>query len=178
MADPGCRTRRLTATSLHHWRRPRTRVHPSKPKVGIRASKPNQVWHIDATVIRLLDGTRAYRHAVIENFSRKILAWTVSERLEPANTVSVLLDASRHVAPSEDTPTLIADGGVENFNSRVSDLARQSGYRAAWTSERGPVRSESDLFAMPRQGANQALGRGAFAFKLEEHRFGALLLGK
>ncbi len=42
---------------LHHWRRPRTRVHPSKPKVGIRASKPNQFWHIDTTVIRLLDGT-------------------------------------------------------------------------------------------------------------------------
>ncbi len=58
----------------HRWRRPRRRVHPSKPKVGIRASTPNKIWHIDTTVIRLLDGTRAYLHAVIDNFSRKILA--------------------------------------------------------------------------------------------------------
>jgi hypothetical protein len=30
------------------------------------------MWHIDTTVIRLLDGTRAYLHAVIDNFSRRI----------------------------------------------------------------------------------------------------------
>jgi hypothetical protein len=35
----------------------RLRIHPAKPKVGIRASRPNEVWHIDTTIIRLLDGT-------------------------------------------------------------------------------------------------------------------------
>jgi len=45
---------------------------------------------IDATVIRLLDGTRAYLHAVIDNYSRRILGWTVAERLNPMNTCSVL----------------------------------------------------------------------------------------
>ena len=39
--------------------------------------------HIDTTVIRLLDGTRACLHAVIENFSRRILAWRVSNRPGP-----------------------------------------------------------------------------------------------
>ena len=107
---------------LHHWRRPRTRIHPAKPKVGIRASKPNQYWHVDTTVIRLLDGTRAYLQAVIDNFSRKILAWRISERLEPGNTASVLLDAARHVVPSGEPPTLLADGGVENFNASVDEL--------------------------------------------------------
>jgi transposase InsO family protein len=104
------------------WRRPRQRVHPEKPRVGIRASKPNEIWHIDTTVIRLLDGTRAYLQAVIDNFSRKILAWKVSDRLEPGNTVSVLLEAARHVVPSEGPPTLLADGGVENFNASVDEL--------------------------------------------------------
>ena len=37
------------------------------------------MWHIDTTVIRLLDGTRAYLHAVIDNFSRRILAWRVAD---------------------------------------------------------------------------------------------------
>src|SRR5262249_38482136 len=44
------------------WRRPRLRVHPAKPKVGMRTSRANEMWHIDTTVIRLLDDTRAYVH--------------------------------------------------------------------------------------------------------------------
>ena len=41
------------------WRRPRLRVHPAKPQVGLRTTRANEMWHIDTTVIRLLDGTRA-----------------------------------------------------------------------------------------------------------------------
>jgi hypothetical protein len=63
------------------WRRPHLRVHPSKPRVGVRTTRADEMWHIDTTVIRLLDGTRAYLHAVIDNFSRRILAWRVAERL-------------------------------------------------------------------------------------------------
>jgi transposase InsO family protein len=37
------------------------------------------MWHIDTTVIRLLDGIRIYLHAVIDNFSRRVLAWRVAE---------------------------------------------------------------------------------------------------
>src|SRR5476649_727648 len=58
------------------WLRPRARIHPATPKEGVRATKPNEYWHIDVTVIRLLDGTRVYLHAVIDNFSRRILAWS------------------------------------------------------------------------------------------------------
>jgi putative transposase len=61
------------------WRRPRLRVHPAKPTVGLRTTGPDEMWHIDTTVIRLLDGTRAYLHAVIDNFCRRILAWRVAE---------------------------------------------------------------------------------------------------
>jgi putative transposase len=35
------------------WRRPRLRVHPAKPKVGLRTTRPDDMWHIDTTVIRL-----------------------------------------------------------------------------------------------------------------------------
>ncbi|MEO2015041.1 MAG: hypothetical protein ABGZ53_11795, partial [Fuerstiella sp.] len=55
---------------VHNWRRPRQRVHPAKPTVGIRATRPNEFWHVDTTLIRLLDGSKAYLHAVIDNFSR------------------------------------------------------------------------------------------------------------
>ena len=66
------------------WRRPRLRVHPAKPKVGLRTTGADEMWHIDTTVIRLLDGTRAYLHAVIDNFSRRILAWRVADTFGPA----------------------------------------------------------------------------------------------
>jgi putative transposase len=80
------------------WGRPRLRLHPAKPKVGFRASAPNEAWHVDATIIRLLDGTRAYVHAVIDNYSRKILAWTVAERLNPLNTCLVLEQAATYLS--------------------------------------------------------------------------------
>lgn len=49
------------------WRRPRTRVHPEKPREGMRAAAPDEAWHVDTTIVRLVDGTRAYVHAVIDN---------------------------------------------------------------------------------------------------------------
>ena len=60
------------------WRR--LRVHPAKPKIGLRTTRGDEMWHIDTTVIRLLGGTRVYLHAVIDNFSRRILAWRVADR--------------------------------------------------------------------------------------------------
>jgi transposase InsO family protein len=64
------------------------------------------MWHIDTTVIRLLDGTRAYLHAVIDNFSRRILAWWVADTSAPVNSVAVLVEASRGATPSETTPVV------------------------------------------------------------------------
>ena len=104
------------------WRRPRLRVHPAKPKIGLRTTRADEMWHIDTTVIRLLDGTRAYLHAMIDNFSRRILAWRVADTFAPVTSVAVLLDASRGAASSGATPVVLADAGVENVNAQVDAL--------------------------------------------------------
>jgi putative transposase len=104
------------------WRRPRLRVHPAKPKVGLRTTAPDETWHIDTTVIRLLDGTRAYLHAVIDNFSRRILAWRMADTFAPVNSVAVLLEASRSATRSASVPVVLADAGVENVNAHVDEL--------------------------------------------------------
>lgn len=104
------------------WRRPRLRVHPAKPTVGLRATAPNEIWHMDVSVLKLLDGTKAYVHAIIDNFSRKVLAWTIRPRLDRTTTCEMLVDASRHLAPSTGTRpavTVMADSGVENVNAVV-----------------------------------------------------------
>jgi len=104
----------------HSWRRPRQRVHPAAPKVGIRAARPNEVWHMDTTLIRLLDGSRVYLQAVIDNFSRRILSWKLSPSFNPLATVEILLTAAK--GSNGDKPVLLVDGGVENFNGAVDEL--------------------------------------------------------
>ena len=108
------------------WRRPRLRVHPAKPKIGLRTAQPNQAWHIDTTLIRLLDGSKAFLHAVIDNFSRRILAWRLADKFDPTNTIAVLLEAGRGVVGSDEPPIVVADAGVENVNKNIDQLI-QSG---------------------------------------------------
>ena len=101
------------------WRRPRRRLYPEKPKTGIRATYPNEYWYIDVTAIRLLDDTKAYLHAVIDNFSRRILSWRLSERLDPTTTCEILTEAGKNL---DLTPIVVADSGVENVNGQVDQL--------------------------------------------------------
>src|SRR5262245_26681282 len=84
-----------------------------------RKSPPDGVFandNVDTTIIRLLDGSRAYVHAVIDNFSRRILAWRVAETFAPVNSVAVLAEAGRGAMPGT-TPMVLADAGVENVNA-------------------------------------------------------------
>lgn len=104
------------------WRRPRLRIHPKSPTEGIRAAKPNEIWHIDTTLLRLLDHTRVYLHAVIDNFSRRILAWKLSTTFCGGSSASILLHAHRSIEAGTPAPTLMADDGVENFNAQVDRL--------------------------------------------------------
>ena len=103
----------------HKWRRGRQPVYPAKPKTGIRATRATEIWHVDMTLIRLLDVSRAYLHAVIDNFSRRILAWQVRESFHPAVTAQLLLNASRNV---DTQANVVVDRGVENFNKAVDQV--------------------------------------------------------
>jgi putative transposase len=104
------------------WLRPRRRVYPAKPQEGIRASRPNEYWHIDVTVIKLLNGTRTYLHAAIDNFSRRILAWKLMLHLEPNTTCQLLAEAGKHLPAASDATSVVADSGVENVNEEVNAL--------------------------------------------------------
>ena len=107
------------------WRRPRLRIHPERPTEGVRAERPNELWHIDTTLLRLLDGSRVYLHAVIDNFSRRILAWKVSTTFCAGNSVAVLVHAQRSVEAGSQPPTLMVDDGGENLNAQVDALVER-----------------------------------------------------
>jgi transposase InsO family protein len=103
------------------WRRPRLRLHPIAPREGIRAEAPDGLWHIDTTVVRLLDGTKAFVQAVLDNFSRRILAWRVTDRLQAGTSEELLVEAAAHL-PEDAAATVLADQGVENCNRDVDAL--------------------------------------------------------
>ena len=111
------------------WRRPRKRVHPAAPKVGVRVTKPNGLWHVDTTAIRLLDGSKVYLRAVIDNCSRRILSWWLGSSLEPGATAALLVEAAGGMArPASgvDAPqSVMVDGGIENFNAAVDQLVNE-----------------------------------------------------
>ena len=44
------------------------------------------------------------------------------EKFAPANSVAVLVEASRTATPSETTPAVLADAGIENVNAEVDEL--------------------------------------------------------
>ena len=88
----------------------------------VRACQSDELWHIDTTVIQLIDGTKVYLHAITDNFSRRSLAWRVAERLEVASTVAILREAARRAVSADNIPTLVADAGVENVNTDVDGL--------------------------------------------------------
>jgi putative transposase len=104
----------------HGWKRPRQRVYSAKRKVGIRATQTNAVWHIDTSIIRLLDGKRAYLYAVIDNFSRRILSWRVTDSFDPTVPAQLLQQASQGIHPT--VPQVITDSGVENRNPSINAL--------------------------------------------------------
>jgi len=61
---------------------------------GVAVVRPNQVWSTDITYIRLAHGF-AYLIAIIDWYSRRVLAWRVSNTLEAEFCVDCLEDALR-----------------------------------------------------------------------------------
>ncbi|NRA64491.1 MAG: DDE-type integrase/transposase/recombinase [Pseudobacteriovorax sp.] len=106
-------------------RRPSKRVYPPKPKVGIRATSPNQLWHIDLSVIKLQDGTRCYIQAIIDNFSRYVLASNVTSDYGGVRTAELIRQAIEKTRSITLKPTLMCDQGTENLNSEVDSLLEE-----------------------------------------------------
>jgi len=67
---------------------PRHKVYPYLLR-GLEVGRPNQVWSADITYIRLARGF-VYLVAVIDGYSRKVLAWRVSNTLDSKFCVDCL----------------------------------------------------------------------------------------
>jgi len=61
---------------------------------GVPVVRPNQVWSTDITYIRLAQGF-AYLVAILDWYSRRVLAWRISNSMEAAFCVDCLEEALR-----------------------------------------------------------------------------------
>ncbi|MCE2810658.1 MAG: DDE-type integrase/transposase/recombinase [Planctomycetaceae bacterium] len=116
-----CSSTWYRAIQSGNWIRSRNRIYPPKPRVGLRAAKPNEYWHVDTTIVRLVDGSRVYLQAVLDNFSRRKLSWQLSERFDTTVTAAILQEAAKAL-PKNTVPSAVMDSGVENVNTKVNEL--------------------------------------------------------
>ena len=85
--------------------------------MGIRASKPLEILHADATMLSLKDNTRAFINLVRDNFSRAILSFRRSLEHRAQLTFQNLQYVFEHyLGPSKiEHCNLITDDGTENY---------------------------------------------------------------
>ena len=89
---------------------------------GVRADKPNQMWHADVTEIKTADGNIAYIYLVIDNFSRYITSWRVSDKICAKTRLETFKETieNAELKPRQRIKAeLIVDGGTENNNKLV-----------------------------------------------------------
>ena len=98
---------------------------------GMAITRPNQVWSTDIPYVRLAHGC-AYRVAIIDGYSRRVLAWRLSNTLDAGFCIDCLAEALRSVFMVErrsSTPT--RGRNLLAWRSRGSCVRRAS--PSAWT---------------------------------------------
>jgi putative transposase len=101
-----------------HWKISKKRIQ----KTGIRAKKPNELWHLDVTVVNMRPGYKLYIQAVIDNFSRFVLAWLVTEKIDAKNTIETIALAKKKAQDllgSFESTAVMMDPGTENNNGKL-----------------------------------------------------------
>ena len=113
---------RVVFPQSHHERLPPDHeVYPYLLR-GVSIERPNQVWSIDLTYIRLGDGF-VYLTAIIDWFSRKILSWDVSLTLDKSSAIEVLERALRRYGAPE---IFNSDQGVQFTSPKFLDPLKEA----------------------------------------------------
>lgn len=94
---------------------------------SVQASRPNEIWHMDVTEFITSDYIKFYIHPVLDNFSRKIIAYTISRNKTAKTRLISIKQAIKNqfnAHLSDQELDLIVDGGGENNNARVHNFIR------------------------------------------------------
>ncbi len=96
-----------------------------RKRKSTRAESVNEIWHMDVTYYKTIDNIQYYIYTIVDNFSRKIIAHHVSQKL----SAKIRLESLKHAIKNEfniaiENPSvdLIVDGGSENNNHTVHEF--------------------------------------------------------
>ncbi len=122
-SDLLCRVRRRwvrTTDSRHHFPR-----YPNLIK-GMRITRLNQVWLSDITYIRIRTGF-VYLAAILDAYSRRVIGYAVSTRLDTALTLEALKMA---IVKRQPGPGVIhhSDQGVQYASTEYTDELKRHGF--------------------------------------------------
>jgi len=122
-SDLLCRVRRRwvrTTDNRHHFPR-----YPNLIK-GMRITRLNQVWLSDITYIRIRTGF-VYLAAILDAYSRKVIGYAVSTRLDTALTLEAL---KMSIVKRKPGPGIIhhSDQGVQYASTEYTDELKRHGF--------------------------------------------------
>ncbi|MFK4936591.1 IS3 family transposase [Lactococcus garvieae] len=101
-----------------------------------KATAPNKVWLGDMTYIPTKEGT-LYLAVNIDVFSRKIVGWSMSSRMQDKLVIDCLLQASGKEQPQADL-IVHTDQGSQYTSSRYQSTLRQIGARSSMSRKGNP----------------------------------------
>ncbi len=123
-----CRSTWYLYCKLLHLHRTRKKYKVVKKRISVRADYPNQIWHMDVSIYKTFDNIKYYVYTVVDNFSRKILAYDYSTELSADIRIKSLKSAVNLVSSENQAEIpnidLIVDGGSENNNQKVSEFIK------------------------------------------------------
>ncbi|MFC6633703.1 IS3 family transposase [Microbulbifer taiwanensis] len=93
---------------------------------GIKVSRPNQLWVGDVTYIKLRDGSWQYLSVVMDRYSRKIVAWSLSDRRDVSLTLSSIDRAVRNRGHHREL-IFHSDRGSEYLSGQYRERLRRYG---------------------------------------------------
>ena len=118
------RYRVQTTDSNHHQP-----IAPNRLAEAPKATAPNQLWVSDITYIETQEGW-LYLAAILDLYSRKIVGWSMSERIDTALVLTALGMALRHRNPPREL-LLHSDRGVQYASADYRRALGQAGLVAS-----------------------------------------------
>ena len=94
-----------------------------------KATAPNQIWVGDITYIETQEGW-LYLAAILDRYSRKIVGWAMSQRIDTALVLTALDMALVHRQPARDL-LFHSDRGVQYASADYRQRLAQAGFIAS-----------------------------------------------
>jgi transposase InsO family protein len=114
------------------WIKPRVvKTFPASSEYHSKTSRPNEQWQSDATYLHAKNWGWYYLISVLDDFSRRILAWKLQPCMDAEAFSEVVELACEAVGldkvPPEDRPRLVTDRGAALISSNFGDYLEARG---------------------------------------------------